>query len=254
MLFFEELGGGSPLLFLHGFLGSGTNWRQISKHFSERYTCILPDLRNHGWSFHNNDCSYLATAEDVCELIRHYHLNECIIIGHSMGGKIAMSVMSMIPEYIKAGIIVDIAPKAYAAIHAPILDAMCNLSLSNVSSLSELDLDLSREIPDPELRRFLLKNLVKDNEKYVWKINLEALRKHSHVISALPPISEGIDIPVLVIKAGNSSYIKDPEDRYLFERYFDQTWFEIIPGAGHWVHASHPREFLACVDHFINES
>ena len=251
MLHFEELGQGEPLIILHGFLGSGQNWKSIAQQFSTKYNVFLLDLRNHGWSPHSDDCGYEAMANDVIEFITTYNLYEPTLLGHSMGGKVAMQVSSQLREQIKQLIVVDIAPKAYENRHGFILDALYKLSIQDANALNELDKALTPDIPDKGLRGFLLKNLERESGTFKWKLNLPVLRDNVDSITAAPTIEPCIDIPTLFIKGQYSDYIKLPDDEQLIATYFDNYDINTIQKTGHWVHAMAPQAFMSTVNEFL---
>ena len=253
MLNYQEFGQGQPLLLLHGFLGSSQNWLTYAKYLAERYNVFAVDLRNHGWSFHSEDCSYDAMAADVEELISTYSLYEPIIIGHSMGGKVAMQVASNLSEQVEKLVVEDIAPRQYDNRHGDILDALYRLSLDGAEALSDLDKTLAVDIPDKNLRGFLLQNLSREAGEFKWKLNLPVLRQHVDSITAAPTLNDDIEVPILFVKGEYSDYIQLPQDNQLIASYFLDYDIVTIPKSGHWVHAFCPKEFAKAVDDFLEK-
>ncbi len=249
----QEFGQGEPLIILHGFLGSGDNWRSIARHLGQHYHCYVVDLRNHGMSFHDADCSYSAMAGDVSAFINEHRIYAPTLMGHSMGGKVAMQVAFENEEQIKSLVVVDIAPKPYENRHGGILEAMYRLSLSDFSALTDLDAALSQDIPVKELRAFILKNMARDAGMFKWKINVPILRDNIARITEAPILEGRIDVPSLFIKGAYSDYIDVPEDESLIASFFENYYIDIVPKAGHWVHAQNPEVFLNMVQAFLTD-
>lgn len=253
MLNYQELGQGQPVILLHGFLGSSQNWLSYARYLSDRYNVFCVDLRNHGWSFHSDDCSYDAMTADVEELIAAYSLYEPIVIGHSMGGKVAMQLASNLSEQIQKLVVEDIAPRQYDNRHGDILDALFRLSLDGAEALGQLDKALAVDIPDKHLRGFLLQNLSRDAGEFKWKLNLPALRQHVDAITAAPTLEDDIEVPCLFVRGEYSDYIQLPQDEQLIASHFINYDIVTIPKTGHWVHGFALQEFAKAVDDFLEK-
>ena len=248
---FKKFGEGDPLFILHGLFGSLDNWQTIGKILAENYSVYLVDLRNHGKSPHSDSFSYLEMANDVVELIEDENLEKVSIIGHSMGGKTAMTFASEFPQYLEQLIVVDIAPKKYAPHHQEILDALYSLDLSVIKSRREADEVMSNSIENDGTRLFLLKNLNREKEGgYSWKMNLDLLAQEIDKVIDITPIPFPIPIPTLFIRGGESGYILD-SDIDSIEELFPNSEIETIEGAGHWVHAEKPKELLEMITAFL---
>lgn len=248
---FSIQGQGFPILIIHGFLGSSDNWRSLSKQLGRYYKVFALDLRNHGHSPHDRVMSYSAMAEDVRELLDNEGLSAAHLIGHSIGGKVAMQLAVNHPDRISKLVAVDIAPKAYPPSHRSMLTALARLDLSQLKSLAEVDGALTAEIPEAALRQFLMKNLTRQPQSgFRWRINLPALIDGYDDL--LLPIAAGrpFDKPVYFIRGGRSNYIRD-DDMVLIKAMFPQARMATIEGAGHWVHADAPSEFLKLVIAFL---
>ena len=250
-LYHEEFGQGLPLIICHGFLGSSSNWRSVAQKLSSHFHVYTVDLRNHGLSFHDSDCSYLAMAQDIVEFIHHHRLDNPVLLGHSMGGKVVMQVAADCDVSLSKLVVVDVAPKRYGDRHRRILDSMCRLALGDMTSVSELDKALSYDISDPVLRGFLLKNCIKNANHLAWKINLEGLRDGYDSIAESPVILDVIDTSTLFVRGENSDYIVLPEDDFLIRRYFSEFRIETVLGAGHWVHVEAQVQFMTTVLDFL---
>ena len=251
MLYHEEFGQGQPLIICHGFLGSSSNWRSVARMLATQFHVYCVDLRNHGMSFHHSDCSYVAMAQDILEFIHYHRLENPILIGHSMGGKVVMQVAANADLLLSKLVVVDIAPKRYSDRHRIVLDSMSRLALGDMSSVSELDHALRLDIADPVLRGFLLKNCIKNAHHLAWKINLEGLREGYDSISAPPVILDTIDCSTLFVQAERSDYMVLPDDELLIRRYFSEFKIRTVLGAGHWIHIEAQIPFVDLVLDFL---
>lgn len=245
-LHYREIGTGQPLIILHGLFGSSDNWQTQAKRFAEYFRVILVDLRNHGHSDWNEDASYESMANDVIELIKDLQLEKTILLGHSMGGKVAMHVAQKQSEILAKLIVVDMGIKEYPPHHQHILEGIHSVQLEGVTSRSEAEKQLSEYIDSEGVKQFLLKNLywiVKG--QLAWRMNVSVLENAMHeILSELPKIE--VFIPSAFIRGELSNYILD-DDIPEIEELFPDSQFFIIQNAGHWVHAERPDEFVDAV-------
>lgn len=251
-LHYKEMGHGQPLLILHGLFGTLDNWQTLAKRFAEHYNVFLVDLRNHGRSPHSEQHDYDAMADDVLRLVDELQIPTPAIMGHSMGGKVAMNYALKYPTRITKLIVVDIAPKAYPPHHDEIIDALQSVDLSTVTSRSDVDVQLAKTIKEDEVRMFLMKNLYrKEDNTFGWRMNLDVIDKSYENVAAEITSDVPFKKSTLFIKGGRSRYIK-PEDVYgSIERLFTQVEVETIPEAGHWVHAEAPDKVYELVTRFL---
>lgn len=251
-LHYKEMGQGQPLLILHGLFGSLDNWATLARRLAGHYHVILVDLRNHGRSPHSGEHTYELMAADVLELVDDLQLPTPAIMGHSMGGKVAMTYALTYPTRIAKLIVVDIAPKAYPPHHDEIIEALQSVDLRTVTSRSDVDAQLAKTIPEEDVRLFLMKNLYrKEDNTFGWRMNLDALDRNYGQVAAAVTSDVPFSKSTLFIKGGRSGYIK-PEDIYNnIEHLFTQVEIETIPEAGHWVHAQAPDQVYDLVTNFL---
>jgi esterase len=253
-LHFQVRGNGPPLMILHGFLGSLDNWRTVSRRLSDAFRVFTIDLRNHGGSPHSSQMNYEIMANDLLEFVEQHTLPAVFLLGHSMGGKVAMQFATEHAESVAKLIVVDIAPRAYEPSHRPLLNALRSLDLNQYTSFTETDQALAASIPAPVMRQFLLKNLIRAKDRRLaWRIDVEAIaRNYDHLAMAIAP-RQSFTKPTLFIRGGRSNYLTD-SDLSLIQQIFPAAQVKTIAGAGHWVHAEAPEEFLQTVAAFLDES
>jgi len=248
---YTSLGSGRPLLILHGLLGSRINWLGMGKRLAEGYAVYLIDLRNHGLSPHSDDMSYPHMAADIEKFIRSRGLESPVLMGHSMGGKVAMECALAYPDSADALIVLDIAPKSYPPTHENVFTALLRLDVEQISSRKDADDVLKKAIPDKLLRLFLLKNLKRDEEGgFHWQVNIKALATHYDKIWAGIEQGRVYKKDTLFIRGGESSLVLD-EDMPALKTMFPGVILETIEGAGHWLHTDKPEETLKIVREFL---
>ncbi len=242
-LFYKVIGtGGKHLVILHGLLGSSDNWQSVARHLAANYTVHLLDMRNHGRSPHSSDMNYLLMAEDVIDYIVKWKIHQPIIIGHSMGGKIAMTMALLYPQYVSQIVVIDIAPKAYSGGHEYIINAMMEIPLDKFSSRNEVEAWLSERIKGQGIRQFIMKNLGRNpDHSFRWDCNLNAISYHYPELMNFN--FNGIThIKADFIRGQLSDYIM-PEDEVLIQSFFPNNMMHTVHNAGHWVHADNPDGF-----------
>jgi pimeloyl-ACP methyl ester carboxylesterase len=251
LLNYTQTGAGEPLLIIHGLFGSSRNWQSLSRKFANDFNVICVDLRNHGDSPHLDDMGYEAMAEDVLQLIDHLQLSQVSMLGHSMGGKVAMKLCQLRPEKIKNLVIADIAPVEYKHDYDELIEAVLKLDLSSIKNRKQADTELSQGIPDPRIRMFLLQNLVSGENGFQWKLNWRAIQENMHSIIGFDDISDWhIDNPSLFIYGGQSNYLNTANQR-LINQHFTNASFNCIENAGHWLHAEQPEPFFTLVNDYL---
>lgn len=248
-LHYQSIGNGSPLIFIHGLFGSGDNWRSIAKHFAEDYQVITLDLRNHGRSPHDAVQDYAAMAEDLLDLFDHLGLQKAHLVGHSMGGKVAMQFATQHPLLVNKLVVVDMSTRAYADEHTHLIDAMLAVDLTQQPSRQTVDAALKASIPNQMVRQFLLMNLAKTDAGLAWRINLAALKSNYPALQATVCQDAQYDAPCLFINGDKSDYIH-AADKALIQQCFKQATFVSLP-TGHWVHAEAPQAFIQVLDQHL---
>jgi len=251
MMNYKVYGSGQPLLILHGFLGSLDNWHTIANELGKYLKVYTIDLRNHGKSFHAPTHSIQDMVDDVYAFIQTHELKMVQLMGHSMGGKVAMEFALQYPSMVNQLIIVDIAPKLYKRGHDDVLKALQEVQLEGMQSRKEVESALMPYLPDFGVRQFIMKNLDRnDADAYSWKMNVPVLlRDYNQVVQAIAPNRQFLG-DTLFIRGGNSIYIQDSDSQQmkdLFPRYSLET----IENAGHWVHADQPLLLINLVLNFL---
>lgn len=240
---------GKKLIFLHGLFASLQNWQSIVKLLLDDFHIFNLDLPNHGGSPHSKKFTFEECVDSVLAFMQNQNLNSANLIGHSLGGKIAMLIALQYPELVSKLIVEDIAPKAYPPWFAPIMRTMAELNLNQISSRKEADEHLSQNIEDKDLRAFLLTNLQRSEDGFKWRVHLDALISGGPAISGFPQLELKNELPALFIAGGNSPYIQT-EDHSIITEYFPSAQVEVIKGADHWVHAREPQLFAEKIKNF----
>ncbi len=251
-LFSREFGAGSPVLILHGLFGFSDNWQTIAKGLATEHLVVTPDLRNHGRSPHVPTHSYPEMAEDLRVFMEEKWMFHAAVVGHSMGGKVAMQLALTYPDMVEKLVVVDMEPGQAEDNHSDIIDALLGLDLSKMTQRSEAEAYLAKRIPDFGTRQFLLKNITrKDNGSFTWKMNLPVLWKHYQDILAAVT-GEPFEKPTLFVRGSRSNYVQDSEWEKA-KHLFPNAELVTIEGTGHWVHAEKPKELLEVLREFLKD-
>lgn len=249
---FKKLGEGSQtLVVLHGFLGTLDNWITLGRRWAEDFTVYLVDLRNHGFSPHSDEFNYDVMTEDVLELFNDEKIKSPLLLGHSMGGKLAMNLALNYPARIEGLIVVDIAPRALDVRHDGIVDALCSLPIETIETRQQADDHLAKSITHPGVRQFLLKNLNRTPEGFRWKMNLPVLQREIEQIGRAIGNGKKFEKPALFIGGENSDYILQSDEADIKSK-FPRAKITHVPNAGHWVHSEAPDEVYDLVKTFAD--
>lgn len=245
-------GEGKPLLIIHGFLGMSDNWKTLSMQYVEQgFQVHALDLRNHGKSFHSEEWGYSYMVQDVVEYCRFHQLQNIDVIGHSMGGKVAMLLATNYPELVDKLIVADIGPKFYAPHHQTILAALNAVDFSKKPSRAEAEEIVSGYIHDFGTRQFLLKNLYwVEPGQLDFRFNLKVFTENTSVIGDALPFENHFDKKTLFLRGDKSDYILDSDFETIYH-HFPNAEIETVSNAGHWLHAENPKEFFEKTVHFL---
>jgi esterase len=252
ILFHRHYGEGPPLVILHGLFGQSDNWATVGRKLGEHHLSVFcMDLRNHGMSPHSESFSLAEMAADVAETLDDLRLSAVHLLGHSMGGKVAMEFAFAFPERLKSLILVDIGPGYYPPHHQQIIKGLQAVKPEEISSRPEAEERLSAYIQDQATRQFLLKNLYRtdSNEGFAWRFNLDAIAaKIKEVGKAVPDRS--LSVPSLFYHGERSNYVS-PDAYINIMRQFHLAEFKVMPGAGHWLHAEQPIPFTETILNWV---
>jgi esterase len=258
----QIFGSGKKLIILHGMYGSSDSWTRIAKSFEHNYEVHLPDLRNHGDSFHHPVHSYYEMSEDLKRYMYHHKIPKAIICGHSMGGKTAMFFAANYPDLCEKLIIADISPRDYRELneysprinfHLNLISLFKNLEPHNFSTYK----DFAKHLPVKEepFRSLILKNLRKTEGRLEWQLNVDAIFNNiDNIFEGLNPddfIDKKINIPTLFIRGENSDYI-DSNDEKLISFIFLNVKIQSISNAGHWLHIEQTDEVVRVLSNWLN--
>ncbi len=247
-----ESGQGPALCLLHGLFGSGRNLGAVQRRLSANFRVLALDLRNHGASPHAPVMHYAAMAADVAATLAARAALPAVLLGHSMGGKVAMRLALDEPPAVTALVSADIAPVAYPPHHRGLLAAMQALALSPGLTRARADAALAVSVPDSRVRGFLLQNL-STGENPFWRLGLAEIAASMPALEDFPPLPGARYAgPALFIGGGRSDYLR-AEHHALIRSLFPAARFATLPGAGHWLHADDPEGFLALVAPFLAE-
>lgn len=239
---------------MHGLFGTLDNWQTLARRWADAgHRVVSVDLRNHGRSFHSAEHSYELMAQDVQSLFDDLQLGpNTTLMGHSMGGKVAMRFALDFPDRLAKLIVVDIAPRLSDMAHQDdILAGLNAVHLSQLESRQQADEALAQHIPQPGVRQFLLKNLYRrDDNSFAWRQNLAALTENMVAIGAEISAPAPFLKPALFIRGGKSDYISAEDKLYGIPPLFPNSQVETIVNAGHWVHAEKPDEVFELVRAF----
>ncbi|NTW24606.1 MAG: alpha/beta fold hydrolase [Lentimicrobium sp.] len=254
-LFYRHFGEGQPLIILHGIFGISDNWVTLGKRLAEKFSVYIPDMRNHGQSPHSPTFNYLAMSDDLLEFMEDHQIEKSLLIGHSMGGKVAMTFTLEHPEKVEKLVIVDISPRKYPGrnVHFDMISAMMAVDFDSVTTRDEVERQMELSIPDKRIRLFVMKNLYrKTKHAFDWRLNLPAISTNmDYVFDGVNSDAE-FNGPVLFIKGGKSDYIS-AEDLPLIHKNFPTARVQTIAGASHWVHADSPTELCRLFSQFLGK-
>lgn len=245
-----------PLIVLHGLFGSLDNLGGIIRRLEDRWQIHALDQRNHGQSPHTDTMDYPAMAADVLAYMDKQGLERACVLGHSMGGKVAMQLALLAPDRVDRVIVADISPVAYTPRHDAILEGLKAMDLSAVSSRTEADRQMANFVADAGVRQFLLKNLeripkdqaIEGGPVFRWLLNLATIERCYSQLTDAPQGEGPFEGPVLFVKGADSAYLQSKHKDIILQ-LFPNASVKVIEGTGHWLHAEKPDTFATlCVD------
>jgi esterase len=251
-LFFRKYGEGNPVIILHGLFGMSDNWMTFGKLLAENNLCVyIPDQRNHGESPHSDEFNFTTLSEDLGDFIKRHSLLYPIIIGHSMGGKVAMNFALQHPGFIHKLVVADIGIKKYSFFDNGIIDALSSIDIENARSRSEIENQLLKNIKSKRVALLMMKNVkhIADN-RFDWKLDVISIKKNFQHMFERVTSDQQYHGEVLFIRGSLSDFILD-EDFSDIRELFPNAAFQTIEGASHWIHADNPIEFLKTIIEFI---
>jgi esterase len=250
-LVFETFGNPQhpPLIILHGFFASARNWRTVAEKLAVNFHVYVPDLRNHGASPHHAVMDYPTMAADLLTFIEQQGLNKVSLLGHSMGGKVAMWFALYHPEFVDKLMIADIAPVSYTHCFNATISALQALPLDKIHNRKQADDFLATLIPELSYRQFLLQNLVLVNGAYCWRVDLAIFRHAAPAIIGFP------NTDTVTPFGGHALFIAGEQSNYVqadaITPLFPAATLRIVAGAGHWLHVQQTAVFMAYIEDFL---
>ncbi|NTS76045.1 alpha/beta fold hydrolase [Catenovulum sp. SM1970] len=252
LLNYSDKGQGPVLVLIHGLLGSLDNLNMVARSFNKTHRCISVDLPNHGQSYHHEKMDYPFIAEQVFQLLDHLGIENFNLLGHSMGGKAAMTMALYQPQRVNKLIVADIAPVTYPPRHQQIFAGLRAISLTEMTNRNDADATLSTYVSEAGVRQFLLRNLTKGSQGFQWKMNLtNIIANYDHVIG-FPDLTGQFNAPSLFIKGSESDYVTAAHQKVVID-LFPKAKAKVIQGAGHWLHAEKTVIFNKIVKDFLAE-
>ncbi|MGF1722752.1 alpha/beta fold hydrolase [Vibrio kyushuensis] len=250
LLNYKLEGSGQTLVLLHGLFGNLDNLGLLSRDLVDDHQVLSIDLRNHGLSFHSEEHNYQSMANDVLKLLNHLNLSDVTLIGHSMGGKVAMKVADIGRQKIKKLVVLDMAPVSYKVHrHENVLNGLQAVIDAKPASRSEAMGLLSEHIEIDGVKQFLSKSLYRQESTMLWRFNVESILTNYWEILGWHPISP-IETPTLFVKGAQSDYLLS-EHQPQIQQQFPNAKAHIISNTGHWLHAEKPKEVLRVIRNFI---
>jgi esterase len=241
------------IMLIHGLFGSMDNLSALRRQFTESFQVLSIDLPDHGKSAFTQTFSFVQYANLISELLDRLEIKQLSIVGHSLGGKVAMQLALNQHELISHLIVLDIAPVAYTPRHSNVFQGLNNVVLADLTSRKEADIALSEYIEDSSTKQFLLKSLYNENYVWNWRFNLALLQKDYTKLSAAITSDDPYMGPVLFIKGEHSDYIL-LEHKQAVLQLFPNSQSKMISGTGHWIHAEKPQLCVKLIRTFYSDN
>lgn len=254
MVHFVDSGAGFPVVLIHGLFGDCDNLKGLSRELEPRYRTIRVDCPNHGQSPQLQPMSYPAMAQAIIDSLDDIGVTDFYVVGHSMGGKIAMTLALTHPKRVKAVVAADIAPVSYPPHHQKVFAGLTSMPADIKDRRAALAHLLNHDI-DEATAQFLLKSLRRGDDGFGWKFNLaELIASYDYIVGWFntdPHAYSAYNGDTLLVRGGDSHYvIADYTDAIM--RQFPHVSAKTIQGTGHWLHAQKPAVFNRIVSEFID--
>lgn len=238
----------APLVFIHGLFGSIGNLGMIARAFEQSHEVIQIDVRNHGLSPRSDEMNYLAMAQDVIDTLDHLHIEQFSVVGHSMGGKVAMMLANIAATRLQQLVVLDMAPYAYQENHHDVIfQALLAVQHAKVESRKQATEIMQQYIQEPMVIQFLLKSF----QKGQWRFNVDVLYARYAEILAWTT-QTAWDKPALFIRGGRSHYVAHEQQLAAVQQQFPQARIHCIDNVGHWLHAEQPAQVIAQIESYLN--
>ncbi|RRD47895.1 alpha/beta fold hydrolase [Tessaracoccus sp. OH4464_COT-324] len=250
---YTELGSGPlPVVFLHGLFGQGKNWHNVAKSVADLATSRLLDMPDHGRTSWTVAFDYDEYAEFITDWLKDNFDLPVVLVGHSMGGKVAMRIAVQEPELVRGLMVVDISPARNdsALGFTSLVAGLKSLDLERLASRSDADRKLADRIPNSTVRSFLLQNLQRSGDAWHWLANLDMLGDNLHAISGWAPLGGQYPGPAIWVVGGLSDYVR-PEHHQAMRELFPSVFVVTLKRAGHWVHSDDPEAFVKTLRVFL---
>ncbi len=244
-------GSGPPVVLVHGLFASFSSWLGVARRLAGDFSVYAVDLRNHGGSFHSTAFNYPVMAADVAAFLDAHGLAQAHLVGHSMGGKVAMQFAADFPGRLSRLVVVDMAPRRYPPLLDEVFDAVASLDPAPYTERAEAVAALAAHVPCLVTRRFLAKNLVRGPDgRFRWRIGLAGIDANRHEVYSGVDLRVAVAHPSLFIAGQLSDYVT-PSDHDLIRRLFPRSQTVVVASAGHFVHIDAPQAFYEVVREFL---
>lgn len=237
---------------IHGLFGDLNNLAMIRRELESDFNVLSIDLPDHGQSQYSQIFSFAGYAQVIIELLDYLKIEKCHMLGHSLGGKVAMTIALEFPQKVDKLLLADIAPVAYSPRHQNVFNGLQNVNLANTRDRKHAENQLADHIIEPGVRQFLLKSLFRHEEQWQWRFNLSLLIRDYPLLSAAVESNNQFDGDVLFIKGSESDYLL-ASHKEAIAKLFPNSQAKIIQGTGHWLHAEKPSIFNRIVKAFLHQ-
>lgn len=236
------------MVFLHGLFGDLNNLGVIARAFREQYAILKVDLRNHGQSFHSNEMNYSLMAKDLQALLSELNITKAIVVGHSMGGKTAMTLAHLAPDLVEKLVVIDIAPVAYQGNrHRDIFAGLLAVKAARPENRQQAKIEIAKGIKEEGIQQFMLKSFDPQSPD-CFKFNLMGLQQNYPHLMDWQPVK--VECPTLFIKGEQSDYLQQKDTQTVLTQ-FPQAKLFVVSNADHWVHAKKPQTVVRAIEKFL---